>query len=871
MNNFNRILSFVLCILMCFSFSAVVFAATPVELSVNLDTTQAEEGKLPTTVSLFVGTTNALSIMSFSAEAYASDPRITISKIEPGDVDLISNTSTGRFAFIAVGEASVSSWATVEFSIPADLPAGTYTFGVQSASASKTDNSNPLAGTTGGSATLTVTPAPTVITSFDLGVTAPAYNGTPATGVLDASFSAPINWTPNDTAFQAGTAYTASVSMTAADGYKFTADNFANYFLGQSISVNSCDGVSLSADGKTLSFSYSYPVVAKPSITITEDDITIADAGKYTGSPKEPAVTVDGLSSDDFIVTYNNNTNAGNAASVTVSPAPNGTYTFAPVTKNFSIARAEQTISASDVTVFVGAGEVDLGAGMQAEGAITISVDGTVPSGTTVDVQAKKMNVGNTSGTFKLTLNAAETVNYEAATKQITVTISDKANANVSINNAPASKTYGDSAFTLTATAANTGSNGKWTWTSSNPSVLTVSNTGVVTVVAAGSATITAKYESDTTIGSAAVTIPVEKAAQAITGAHITVQVGKTVNLSSVFSAQGAISYSISGGASISGGVLIAGNTPGVYDLTVTAAATENYKAATAGFKVTVKAEEVVTPILPPMFINYTLSFDTNGGSVIAPITKISHTTVDLGAYVPVKSGYEFAGWYADKALSEKVTSVKLTKDMTVYAKWTQASAADKPCDGGVTCPSFFFTDVDQSLWYHAGIDFVVANKMMNGVGDNKFDPHGTASRAMIVTILYRLEGQPKVTAENPFDDVEEDTWYTDAVIWAEAKGIVNGYGDDKFGPNDEITREQMAKIMFNYADYKKYDISARASLASFTDADKISSWASEEMKWAVASGLINGMGDGTIAPQGDAERCQVAAIFMRFCEKFVK
>lgn len=329
--------------------------------------------------------------------------------------------------------------------------------------------------------------------------------------------------------------------------------------------------------------------------------------------------------------------------------------------------------------------------------------------------------------------------------------------------------------------------------------------------------------------------------------------------------------YSITNGATITGTVMTAGSTPGTYALAVTAAETANYKAVTRGYDVTVTAEENDDPFIPPIIIQYTLTFETNGGSNISSVKKLAGSTVNLNNYVPTKDGYEFAGWYSDKALTEKVTSVRINKNMTVYAKWTEIPVVDEPCDAGKDCPTYSFTDVDQTQWYHEGIDFVVANDMMKGIGDNKFDPHGVTSRAMIVTILYRLEGEPTVTGASPFSDVKNDTWYTDAVIWAEANGIVNGYGDGKFGPDDDITREQMAKIMYNYAEYKGYDVSTRASLASFSDAGKISSWATEEMQWAVAVGLINGMGDGTVAPLDDAERCQVAAIFMRFCDKYVK
>jgi len=105
--------------------------------------------------------------------------------------------------------------------------------------------------------------------------------------------------------------------------------------------------------------------------------------------------------------------------------------------------------------------------------------------------------------------------------------------------------------------------------------------------------------------------------------------------------------------------------------------------------------------------------------------------------------------------------------------------------------------------------------------------------------------------------------------IWAEENGIVDGYGDGNFGPNDNITREQLAKFMYNYAEYKGYDVSARADLSAYVDAESVSSWAVDAMSWAVEVGLVNGIGDNTLSPQGDAQRCQLAVIFMRFCEKY--
>ena len=141
----------------------------------------------------------------------------------------------------------------------------------------------------------------------------------------------------------------------------------------------------------------------------------------------------------------------------------------------------------------------------------------------------------------------------------------------------------------------------------------------------------------------------------------------------------------------------------------------------------------------------------------------------------------------------------------------------------------------------------------------------------MIVTILYRLEGEPAVTTANPFDDVASGKWYTDAVIWASANKIVEGYGNGKFGPEDDITREQMAAILWRYAKYKGYDMTNAADLSKFSDNGQISTWAQAAMSWSNANELINGKGGGILDPKGDAERCQVAAILHRFCESIVK
>ena len=136
----------------------------------------------------------------------------------------------------------------------------------------------------------------------------------------------------------------------------------------------------------------------------------------------------------------------------------------------------------------------------------------------------------------------------------------------------------------------------------------------------------------------------------------------------------------------------------------------------------------------------------------------------------------------------------------------------------------------------------------------------------MVVTILWRLEGQPKANA-GTFKDVATGAWYTDAINWASANGIVSGYSDSKFGPDNTVTREQMAAIIYNYGIYKKYNMEGKADLAAFGDVSKVSAWAEAPVQWAVKNGIISGTGAGKLDPKGSAQRAQVAAILQRFIE----
>ena len=173
------------------------------------------------------------------------------------------------------------------------------------------------------------------------------------------------------------------------------------------------------------------------------------------------------------------------------------------------------------------------------------------------------------------------------------------------------------------------------------------------------------------------------------------------------------------------------------------------------------------------------------------------------------------------------------------------------------------------SDWFHENVVYVYENGLMNGTSDTLFTPYGTVTRGMIVTILHRLEGEPESGYDMPFTDVAEGQWYTEAIRWAAGEGIVNGVSDTAFAPNDPITREQFAAILWRYAKSKGYDVSIGEStnILSYSDFDEISEYAIEAMQWACGAGIISGRGGGILDPRGTASRAEAAAMLMRFVE----
>ena len=261
-----------------------------------------------------------------------------------------------------------------------------------------------------------------------------------------------------------------------------------------------------------------------------------------------------------------------------------------------------------------------------------------------------------------------------------------------------------------------------------------------------------------------------------------------------------------------------------------------------------------------PSVTYYTLHFETNGGSAITDMREANNTRISLTKYVPTRQGHTFNGWYSDRSLTNQVSEVSLTKNMTVYAGWR----ADENPDIVVNP----FTDVSEKDWFYNDAMFVYKNGLMLGTSKTLFSPHGTVTRGMMATILWRMEGSLAPKDENSFTDVEAGRWYADAITWTTENGIFAGYSKDKFSPDDPITREQLTAIFYRYADYKGYKLTITGNLDKFEDADKITDYAKMVMQWAVGNGLIKGKSENLLDPQGTATRAEISAMLHRFIEK---
>lgn len=255
----------------------------------------------------------------------------------------------------------------------------------------------------------------------------------------------------------------------------------------------------------------------------------------------------------------------------------------------------------------------------------------------------------------------------------------------------------------------------------------------------------------------------------------------------------------------------------------------------------------------------------------------------------PSRSGYEFSGWFTSESGGERITAeTPITSDVTLHARWTYVGG------GGTWTPSvpaptptpplvevedpdvplaelpLPFEDVADGDWYREAVAFMYKNDLMLGVSDKLFGVSTNTTRGMMATVIYRLEKEPGVAFEKVFNDVDNGKWFSQAITWANANGVAVGYDDNSFGPEDNVTREQLVTMLYRYAAKKGYDVSKQADLSAFVDAGRVSGYAREAMGWAVANGIIQGRGANTLAPTDLALRVEVATIFQRFAARYM-
>ena len=292
------------------------------------------------------------------------------------------------------------------------------------------------------------------------------------------------------------------------------------------------------------------------------------------------------------------------------------------------------------------------------------------------------------------------------------------------------------------------------------------------------------------------------------------------------------------------------------------------------GDTVTITANTIFTAVwsyIPPANPNYRIDIpDFEGGTVTAdPAAAKAGATVTLTA--TPDEGYAVGTITVTDRFGD---AVKVTENADGTYTFTmpngQVTVKATFVETEEPAPAEPFPDVDENDWFYDEVVYVYENGLMNGVENNQFAPNTATNRAMLATILYRLAGEPAVSGDLPFTDVESGTWYTDAVLWAAQNGIVNGLGENTFAPMNTLTREQLVTMLYRYAEAEGYDVSAAADLSGYPDADKVQTYAQEAMTWAVAEGIVEGM-DGNLNPAGNATRAQIATILMRFCEGVAK
>ena len=483
---------------------------------------------------------------------------------------------------------------------------------------------------------------------------------------------------------------------------------------------------------------------------------------------------------------------------------------------------------------------------------ITWSIErGSLPAGLSLNESTGEITGTPTAeGSSAFTVKAENS--YGSDSEELSITINEPATISVtgvSLDQSALTLTEdGTAQLTATVEPANA-TNKDVTWEISDTSVATVDANGKVTAVAVGSATITVKTQDGEKTASCTVTV---KEAPHV---HTTT---KTAAKPATCTEAGNTAYWYCSGC-------------------------HKYFADEAGTEETTLADTVIPATghtfrggwcavcgardpnyVPPANPNYRVDVTaTEGGAVTKnPAAAKAGETVTL---TPTpEEGYEVGNVTVTDRFGDAV-EVTENADGTYTFTMPNGQVRVEVTFVEATPEPLPFTDVNEGDWFHDAVRYVYDNGLMDGVGDGQFAPNATTNRAMVVTILHRLAGEPAVAGDVGFTDVEPGLWYTDAVAWAAQKGIVNGISETEFAPSGDLTREQLATVLYRYAEGMGYDVSAQADLSGFPDAGDIQDYATEALSWAVAEGLLQGFEDDSLQPGGTATRAQIAAILMRF------
>lgn len=622
--------------------------------------------------------------------------------------------------------------------------------------------------------------------------------------------------------------------------------------------------------------------VAVSAKDITNAVITLGDALTYTGQEQTQqiaSVTVGGLTVT-YTVTGNTGTGAGDYA-LTVTGTGNFTGT---ATKEWTIAKANYDgITGVSGTVLANwPGEVtlpDIPAGASYGAASYDGSDGAVK-----DLSIEGGVLSYTGGesitvdqAYKITVQVDGGKNYEDYTITVTLTGSDKQTLTITGVTAQGGTYNGQTQAGYTGTPSAEGFTGEF--------VVTYNTTDQAAPVDAGTYTVTIAIPEDNAqyVGSMDLQFTIAPKPLTVSAPSPSVYVGDSAP-------ELALTYTgLVAGESVTpsedpvftitkaDGTVIAledaVKTAGTYTITWSNAdqgftGDENYdiQTETAGTLTVSNRSSGGTTTYPVQVEENS----QNGGVQVSPKNAVPGTLVTV---TPQPApGYELAtltvlDQYGNEVdvnplgngnYSFKMPRSRVKVEATFY------------CTGSELCPTHHLADVLVKAWYHDAVDYVVEHGIMTGTSATTFEPNTTLSRAMVAQILYNLEGQPTVTGESTFTD-SNTHWAAKAIAWAQKTGVVSGYGNNTFRPNQAVTREELAQMLYNYAEYKQYDLTASGDLTAFPDVSKVSDWAETAMSWANGNALINGHDDGTLEPGGTTIRAQAASILMNFDLNVVK